>query len=49
MGKSRLIEEFGKSAKFYEFIGLSPTQGTTAKKQQMEFLRKFFFMLNAMI
>lgn len=41
IGKSRLIEEFGKSAKFYEFTGLPPTRGTTAKKQRMEFLRQF--------
>lgn len=41
VGKSRLIEEFGKAAKFYEFTGLSPTRGTTAKKQRMEFMRQF--------
>ena len=41
IGKSRLIEEFGKSAKFYEFTGLPPTRGTTAKKQRGEFLRQF--------
>ena len=41
IGKSRLIEEFGKSAKFYEFSGLPPTKKTTAKKQRMEFLRQF--------
>jgi len=41
VGKSRLIEEFGKSAKFYEFSGLPPTKGTTAKKQRQEFLRQF--------
>ncbi len=41
VGKSRLIEEFGKSARFLEFSGLPPTRGTTAKKQQMEFLRQF--------
>ena len=26
IGKSRLIEEFGKSAKFYSFSGLPPTE-----------------------
>lgn len=41
VGKSRLIEEFGKSAKFYEFSGIPPTKGTTAKKQRTEFLRQF--------
>ena len=41
VGKSRLIEEFGKSATFYEFTGLPPTRGTTAKRQRMEFLRQF--------
>lgn len=41
VGKSRLIEEFGKSGKFYEFSGLPPTKGTTAKKQRQEFLRQF--------
>src|SRR5262245_19381755 len=40
IGKSRLIEEFGKSAKFYEFSGLPPTKGTTAQKQRSEFLRQ---------
>ena len=40
IGKSRLIEEFGKSAKFYEFTGLPPTRKTTAKKQQIEFMRQ---------
>lgn len=41
VGKSRLIEEFGKSARFLEFSGLPPTRGTTAKKQRTEFLRQF--------
>lgn len=41
IGKSRLIEEFGKSATFYEFSGLPPTKGTTAKKQRSEFMRQF--------
>ena len=41
IGKSRLIEEFGKSAKFYEFSGLPPTKQTTAKKQRSEFVRQF--------
>lgn len=41
IGKSRLIEEFGQFAKFYEFTGLPPTKGTTAKKQRDEFLRQF--------
>ncbi|MCB1118993.1 MAG: ATPase [Chlamydiia bacterium] len=41
IGKSRLIEEFGKSARFLEFTGLPPTKGTTAKKQRQEFMRQF--------
>lgn len=41
IGKSRLIEEFGKSAPFYEFTGLPPTRKTTAKSQRLEFLRQF--------
>lgn len=41
VGKSRLIEEFGKTARFFEFSGLPPTSKTTAAKQREEFLRQF--------
>ena len=40
IGKSRLIEEYGKSARFYEFTALPPTNKTSAKKQRQEFLRQ---------
>ena len=31
IGKSRLIEEFGKTARFLRFSGLAPTPTTTAQ------------------
>lgn len=41
IGKSRLIEEFGKSAKHYiEIQGLSPYDGITKKDQLSEFSRQ---------
>jgi len=41
IGKSRLIEEFGKCFDhFYRFIGLPPEKGVTAKHQLNEFSRQ---------
>ncbi len=37
IGKSRLIEEFGKNHKFYAFSGLPPTEKTTKQSQLDEF------------
>jgi uncharacterized protein len=37
IGKSRLIEEFGKDHSFYEFSGLVPTDKTTEESQLDEF------------
>lgn len=37
IGKSRLIEEFAKEAKFVSFSGLAPTKGVTSKHQREEF------------
>jgi AAA+ ATPase superfamily predicted ATPase len=41
MGKSRLIKEFTKSINSYSFMGLAPTETTTAKDQRAEFIRQF--------
>ena len=41
IGKSRLIEEFGKSFDhYYSFAGLAPEKGITAKNQLEEFSRQ---------
>lgn len=40
IGKSRLIEEFAKSHRFYSFAGLAPTEHTTAQAQREEFARQ---------
>lgn len=40
IGKSRLIEEFGKSLKTYTFIGLPPEKKVTARMQREEFARQ---------
>jgi AAA+ ATPase superfamily predicted ATPase len=37
IGKSRLIEEFAKPYKFYNFAGIAPTKKTTAQSQRNEF------------
>jgi uncharacterized protein len=39
IGKSRLIEEFGKNQTLYQFIGLEPTEKLTAQDQRNEFCR----------
>ena len=40
IGKSRLIEEFGKDLKMFNFIGLAPSPDTTAQSQREEFVRQ---------
>ncbi len=40
IGKSRLITEFAKGAKFLSFTGLPPAKGITAKVQRDEFARQ---------
>ncbi len=41
IGKSRLIKEFIKPFKSYVFMGLPPTETTTAQDQRNEFSRQF--------
>ncbi len=41
IGKSRLVEEFGRDHEFYAFSGLLPTKKTTAQSQRDEFARQF--------
>ncbi len=40
IGKSRLIDEFGKNKTYYRFAGLSPGKGVSAQTQRDEFARK---------
>lgn len=40
IGKSRLIEEFAKEAKFVSISGLAPTKGVTSKHQREEFAKQ---------
>lgn len=40
IGKSRLIKEFAKPFKFYQFSGLPPRENMTAQDQRNEFLRQ---------
>jgi AAA+ ATPase superfamily predicted ATPase len=40
IGKSRLVNEFGKEFTFYNFVGLSPNDKTTAQSQRDEFSRQ---------
>lgn len=37
IGKSRLVEEFAKSYKFFRFSGIFPTEATTAESERNEF------------
>ncbi|HBI21715.1 MAG TPA: ATPase, partial [Legionella sp.] len=37
IGKSRLIQEFGKTHRFYQFTGFPPAPTTTAQSQRDEF------------
>ncbi|MDF3048352.1 MAG: Archaeal ATPase family protein [Candidatus Midichloriaceae bacterium] len=40
IGKSTLIQQFGKQCTFYQFSGLAPTQATTAQVERDEFARQ---------
>lgn len=40
IGKSRLVEEFGKNTKMYSFAGLAPRENITLKTQLEEFCRQ---------
>lgn len=40
VGKSRLVREFAKKQKFYEFAGLPPTEDVTDLEQRTEFARQ---------
>lgn len=40
IGKSRLIQEFAKGFRFYEFAGIAPNPKTTAQSQRDEFSRQ---------
>lgn len=40
IGKSRLIQHFGKDRNFYRFSGYPPTESTTAQSQRNEFSRQ---------
>jgi len=42
IGKSRLIEEFGKNYRFLRFSGVPPTRDVTAQSQRDVFIRQFF-------
>lgn len=41
IGKSRLILEFSKNVKTFMFIGLPPSEGTTAQTQREYFVNKW--------
>lgn len=41
IGKSRLIEEFGKQRKFFSFAGLYPEKNTTTQHQLQAFYKRF--------
>lgn len=40
IGKSRLVEEFAKRKRFIHFVGLPPTEGTTAQDQRDVFSKQ---------
>ncbi|MCX7123516.1 MAG: ATP-binding protein [Gammaproteobacteria bacterium] len=40
VGKSRLVEEFGKEARFLSFAGLAPQKNTTTQSQLSEFYQQ---------
>lgn len=40
IGKSTLVEQFGKKYKFFEFAGLAPEKGVTSQDQKDAFLSK---------
>jgi len=41
IGKSRLVQEFAKDQKYYNFSGIPPLKGVTAQDQRNEFMRQF--------
>lgn len=40
IGKSRLIEEFGKTLRTFNFLGLAPEEGVTAQDQRSHFTKQ---------
>jgi len=46
IGKSRLVEEFGKNKKFLPFSGLAPVKGVTAQDQRDAFSRQMTTLFN---
>lgn len=46
IGKSRLVEEFGKNHRFLRFSGVPPTQDVTAQSQRDLFVQQLFQQLN---
>lgn len=40
IGKSRLVQEFGRQYPFYQFTGFPPNEATTAQSQRDEFARQ---------
>ena len=46
IGKSRLIEEFGKNLKMYSLIGLPPSPELTAQSQRDDFCRQLSRLFN---
>lgn len=46
VGKSRLIEEFGKNCKFYNFSGIAPDENTTKYSQLEEFSNQLARLFN---
>ncbi|MEI8295110.1 MAG: ATP-binding protein [Alphaproteobacteria bacterium] len=46
IGKSRLVEEFGKSHSFLRFSGISPTKDVTPQFQRDIFIQQLFQQLN---
>lgn len=47
IGKSRLVEEFAKKERFLPFVGLAPTEQTTAQSQREEFAKQLSLNLRA--
>lgn len=47
IGKSRLVEEFSKKERFLRFVGLAPTEQTTAQSQREEFAKQLSLNLQA--
>ena len=46
IGKSRLVEEFGKDKKFLPFSGLAPVKGVTAQDQRDAFARQLSILFH---